>query len=343
LSGAAALSLSGLVGAIALYGRPDSTPEIASVPAAAPAIRPISHARQTTSAKIYGALLDPDSHMFGELVDPGLNVYGQLFDPGFDLGSAPQSFAASHPLGSNFAGLPPRTTEVVAEAEAAVPSAEEPAAPDADAGVPLPAPRPAHLGFEPGHVSLRSAARQLAQQNQTVASATPADNRSFFDKLFGAQQQTGPVLAYAAQEGGEIGNERKIASGIGPGYDHWTAVYNIAAHTVYMPDGTTLEAHSGLGETMDDPHAVNERMRGPTPPAVYALQPREQLFHGVQALRLIPVGDGDTFGRTGLLAHSYMLGPYGASNGCVSFKDYNAFLQAYMKGEIKRLVVVAGL
>ena len=38
-----------------------------------------------------------------------------------------------------------------------------------------------------------------------------------------------------------------------------------------------------------------------------------------------------------------MLGPHGDSNGCVSIKDYDAFLQAYLNGEIKRLVVVARL
>jgi hypothetical protein len=38
-----------------------------------------------------------------------------------------------------------------------------------------------------------------------------------------------------------------------------------------------------------------------------------------------------------------MLGPNGDSNGCVSFRDYNAFLQAYRNGEIKRLAVVARL
>jgi hypothetical protein len=43
-----------------------------------------------------------------------------------------------------------------------------------------------------------------------------------------------------------------------------------------------------------------------------------------------------------LLAHTYMLGPNGDSNGCVSFKDYDRFLQAYLKGEVQRLVVVAG-
>jgi hypothetical protein len=63
----------------------------------------------------------------------------------------------------------------------------------------------------------------------------------------------------------------------------------------------------------------------------------------VQALRLKPVGNGDVFGRAGLLAHSYMLGPNGDSNGCVSFKDYDAFLQAYQTGQVKRLAVVARL
>jgi len=47
------------------------------------------------------------------------------------------------------------------------------------------------------------------------------------------------------------------------------------------------------------------------------------------------------FGRTGLLAHTYMLGPGGDSNGCISFKDYYAFLDAYRKGGIKRIAVVA--
>ena len=46
-------------------------------------------------------------------------------------------------------------------------------------------------------------------------------------------------------------------------------------------------------------------------------------------------------GRAGILAHTYMLGPNGDSNGCVSFKDYDKFLAAYNKGEVKRLVVVA--
>ena len=94
---------------------------------------------------------------------------------------------------------------------------------------------------------------------------------------------------------------------------------------------------------LDDPRHVSEHMRGPTPPHVYSLKLREALFHGVRALRLTPVGDGEVYGRSGLLAHTYMLGPNGDSNGCVSFKDYDAFIRAYDNGEVKHLVVVPRL
>jgi hypothetical protein len=127
----------------------------------------------------------------------------------------------------------------------------------------------------------------------------------------------------------------------GTAYDQWTAVYDISAHTVYLPNGTHLEAHSGLGDRIDDPRFVNERDQGATPPGVYQLTLRESLFLGVQALRLNPMGGGFTFNRVGLLAHPYMLGPNGDSNGCVSFKTYDAFLRAFESGEVKRLAVVA--
>jgi hypothetical protein len=54
-------------------------------------------------------------------------------------------------------------------------------------------------------------------------------------------------------------------------------------------------------------------------------------------------GKGNMFGRDGLLAHPYMLGPNGQSNGCVSFSDYPAFLSAFLRGEVDRLVVVQRL
>jgi hypothetical protein len=58
---------------------------------------------------------------------------------------------------------------------------------------------------------------------------------------------------------------------------------------------------------------------------------------------MIPEDSLKVFGRAGLLAHSFMLGPNGDSNGCVSFKNYDASLQAYLDHKIKRLAVVASL
>jgi hypothetical protein len=124
------------------------------------------------------------------------------------------------------------------------------------------------------------------------------------------------------------------------GYDGQTAVYDISAHKVYLPNGLTLEAHSGLGMLKDNPETVQARNAGATPPAIYDLRPREKLFHGVRALRMIPADGSDMLGRAGLLVHSFMLGPDGDSNGCVSIRDYVRFRKAYDDGEINRLVVV---
>jgi Protein of unknown function (DUF2778) len=82
---------------------------------------------------------------------------------------------------------------------------------------------------------------------------------------------------------------------------------------------------------------------GATPPADYELKPREAKFHGVQALRMTPAAGSDISGRSGLLVHSYMLGPNGDSNGCVSIRDYDRFLKAFNNGEINRIVVVPSL
>lgn len=128
-----------------------------------------------------------------------------------------------------------------------------------------------------------------------------------------------------------------------PGPSDRYAVYDISAKTVYMPNGERLEAHSGYGSMMDDPRYVSRRMRGPTPPNVYNLKMREALFHGVEAVRMTPVDGGKMFGRDGILAHTYMLGPRGDSNGCVSFADYSRFLAAFKRGEVKQMIVVAKL
>jgi hypothetical protein len=125
-----------------------------------------------------------------------------------------------------------------------------------------------------------------------------------------------------------------------PDREHRIAVYDIAAHAVYLPNGVKLEAHSGLGSHLDDPRYVSLKRQGPTPPNIYDLALRKEPFHGVRAIRLIPVDQSKMFGRDGMLAHTYMLGSNGQSNGCVSFNNYPAFLNAFMKGEVDRLIVV---
>jgi type VI secretion system (T6SS) effector TldE1-like protein len=122
-----------------------------------------------------------------------------------------------------------------------------------------------------------------------------------------------------------------------------TAIYDIAAHVVYLPNGQRLEAHSGLAEHMDDLGAVNLRSLGPTPPGLYELTMRESRFHGIDAIRLNPVDSTRMYGRAGILAHPYMLGPNGQSNGCVSLKDYPEFLAAFRRGEFNRIMVVERL
>ena len=179
-----------------------------------------------------------------------------------------------------------------------------------------------------------------------VMSIASADRPSIVEKLWGKPQPKSSLLAYASADVSSTSsfgpNQNLALEGTQPRYDQSTAVYDISAHMVYLPDGTKLEAHSGLGSSLDDPRSANIRMRGVTPPHLYELKPREALFHGVPALRLNPVGGEEAiYGRAGLLAHTFMLGPRGDSNGCVSFRDYNAFLNAYRNQGIRRLAVVA--
>ncbi|HET7889538.1 MAG TPA: tlde1 domain-containing protein [Bradyrhizobium sp.] len=187
----------------------------------------------------------------------------------------------------------------------------------------------------------------MARRAKNAILSLGGEHHSITEKLWGKEGSRNPVLAYASADAGSVTGsvtprEQNPMLGGSPPYDRDTAVYDITAHTVYLPDGTKLEAHSGLGSNLDDPHSSRIRMRGVTPPHIYTLKPREALFHGVAALRLTPIGGEDAiFGREGLLAHTYMLGPNGDSNGCVSFRDYNAFLNAYRSGGIRKLAVVA--
>jgi hypothetical protein len=256
--------------------------------------------------------------------------YMALLDVTHSLGPPPGSFSATMPRGSDrqlamFSADP-------SSAEDVAPTAAQRAA----ESVPLPASRPSTLRLLAG--------REVAKAKAAILAVTSTEKPTIFEKLYGKPQAKGSLLAFASADFSDVSipNAKASAMGNAAPYDRETAVYDISARTVYLPDGTKLEAHSGLGAKLDDPRYVHVRMHGATPPHVYDLAPREALFHGVPALRLKPVGGEEAiFGRTGLLAHTYMLGPNGDSNGCVSFKDYYAFLNAYRNGGIKRLAVVS--
>lgn len=208
---------------------------------------------------------------------------------------------------------PPRAPQV-AEAKPSAPAAPfDKVAPEtADDAKPA-APASAQLAYAPA-----------AAPN---GDATGDTGGGFFGGLFSSR--TTPS-APAPSVAGRIGRGDRVA------------VYDISAGVVYMPNGEKLEAHSGVGHMRDNPRYTNVRMLGPTPPATYALTLREAPFHGVDAIRLTPVS-GSTFGRDGFLAHTYMLRNRGDSNGCVVFADYDRFLRAFKRNEVKQLVVVPKL
>jgi hypothetical protein len=315
-----------LLGVWILKARPIAAPELAEAPAAA------------TSAP-------------ADLSNP----YGALIVDLRSHSRSKEAFLSQGPI--NEAILRSIPEQPAQAAETLRPSLAPPSVEPQLVEAPLPPRRPDDLKAIASAPPQQAPLHRLARTDaRTVVPAAPADDRSFLEKFFSfgqpvtstpqasAQQQPPrTAVAYAATPDAGGGLFSALhgggAAAPAPRAGNQTAVYDISAHTVYLPNGTRLEAHSGLGARLDDPRFVHERMRGATPPAVYELSPREQLFHGVQALRLTPVS-GSVYGRAGLLAHTYMLGPNGDSNGCVSFRDYHAFLRAYQNGEIKRLAVV---
>lgn len=153
-------------------------------------------------------------------------------------------------------------------------------------------------------------------------------------------------LAYARPDdpsnaSGGLGRTLRNLFGGGARAGNGVAVYDISAARVYMPDGSVLEAHSGIGKMADDPRYAHVKMNGPTPPHTYNLRMREKRFHGVEAIRMLPVDGKNKHGRDGFLTHSYLLrGGRAESHGCVAFKNYDRFLNAFKQGKIKQLVVV---
>jgi hypothetical protein len=201
---------------------------------------------------------------------------------------------------------------------------------------PVPQPRPAY--------ERASKPAPEARKPETRQAEEPAAARKAVELEKPKQRK----LAYArpsdpTESGSRGGFGKSLRSLFGGGAraGNGVAVYDISAAKVYMPDGSVLEAHSGIGKMADNPRYAHVKMNGPTPPHTYNLKMREKRFHGVEAIRMLPVDGRNKHGRDGFLTHSYLLrGGRAESHGCVAFKNYDRFLTAFKQGKIKQLVVV---
>jgi hypothetical protein len=227
--------------------------------------------------------------------------------------------------------------------DAAVASAPSAETPEAEiviaaitpANVPLPQSRP-------------QAERAKADPKPTLATATKpirpirAGAAGRPDKPEKPETET-PALAFARPDSPDRGAAGAFRDLFGTPRGERVAVYDISAGIVTMPNGEKLEAHSGIGHMADNPRFVHVKMNGPTPPNTYKLTMREKRFHGVEAIRMTPVGSEKMHGRTGILAHSYLLrGRKEQSHGCVAFANYDRFLKAFKQGKVTHMVVIPG-
>ena len=161
-----------------------------------------------------------------------------------------------------------------------------------------------------------------------------------------AEPEPQQTLAYARPDKpeGSVGRAFRNLFNNTPKAGNKVAIYDISAAVVHMPDGSKLEAHSGIGKMADNPRYVHVKMKGPTPPNTYKLSMREKRFHGVEAIRMTPIGGQTMHGRDGMLAHSYLLrGGREELHGCVAFADYPIFLKAFKQGKVTHMVVVPSL
>lgn len=202
--------------------------------------------------------------------------------------------------------------------------------PDVEIAIPLPLPRPdmvrqdvARQDSSPQDLPRPSVVRTTPVVAEPQLAMLPPQQKlgelGIFDKLFADPHRAAKAVLAANPN---------------------TVLYDIAKRVVYMPDGERLEAHSGYGPYMDDLESVHRKDVGVTPPNVYTVSFREKPFHGVRALRMKPVGAGNMYGRDGFLTHSFLLGANGQSNGCISLRDYDKFLQAYEDGKFNQIIVL---
>ncbi|MDP2410816.1 MAG: DUF2778 domain-containing protein [Pseudolabrys sp.] len=192
--------------------------------------------------------------------------------------------------------------------------------PEQAIAAPLPLPRPDGIERQetPRVAVTRIAPDSAGPQIAALPPQTPSEP-GIFDRLFGDPDRSAKAIIAANPN---------------------TVLYDITRKVVYMPDGEKLEAHSGFGQYLDDPDSMHRKDVGVTPANVYAVSFREKPFRGVRALRMKPVGGGNMHGRDGFLAHSFLLGDNGQSNGCISVRDYDKFLQAFEDGKFDRIIVL---
>ena len=117
----------------------------------------------------------------------------------------------------------------------------EPPAPTVEAAIPLPRARPVLANLQ----SMRNDPAPVS-----------SDNRTMFEKLADLVPMRFSLASLTPGDG--LLGERKDLTALG--YDGQTAVYDISAQAVYLPNGSKLEAHSGLGGLMDNPAHVDQRM-----------------------------------------------------------------------------------
>src|SRR3954454_22773685 len=158
--------------------------------------------------------------------------YMALLDVTHSLGPPPGSFSATMPRGPDrqLAMLSPDQSD----AEDVAPALPTRRAADS---VPLPPPRPSTLQ------SLAS--REIAKAKAAILAVTTSEKPTIFEKLYGKPQAKGSLLAFASADFGDVNipNPAKAsAMGNAAPYDRSTAVYDISARAVYLPDGTKLEA-----------------------------------------------------------------------------------------------------
>lgn len=166
--------------------------------------------------------------------------------------------------------------------------------------------------------------------------------QSTLNNLVNNNGASGPVQQMTEALKQAVNAALQCTNGGTPTAGNGVAVYDITAQKLYMPDGTVLEAHSGTGMYKDNPAYVNVKGKGSTPPGVYNLTMRQGLFYGEEAVRMNPTSSTQMYGRDGILVHR-PLRAGGGSAGCTVLPEYEKFLAAFKRGEVKQIVVVSSV